>query len=207
MMHKKKTELELSSTSPTQEKVPNKFVAFVQKIGKRNIAIACTVLMLGVAVLLNWVLFSNADSTDGYDGYDQPSGNISAPTDTDPTTNTQLDETNTYFSATQVSRERARDEALEVLQAVVDNVDSSETAKAEALAGIAAIADEIQKEANIESLITAKGFERCVAVLNGDTATIVVSADTLQPADLAQINTIVYEQTGILPVGITIINK
>ena len=72
---------------------------------------------------------------------------------------------------------------------------------------VSAIADEIQKEANIESLITAKGFEQCVAVLNGDSASIVVSADTLQPAQIAQINTIVYEQTGIPPTGITIINK
>ncbi len=206
MMHKKKTEIELSAASSI-EKEPNKFVAFMQKVGKRNIAIACTVLVLGVAVLLNWVLFANNEPDEGYNGYEQPSGNISTPSDQVPNTNTQLDETNTYFSATQVSRERARDETLEVLQAVVDNVDSSETAKEEALAGIAAIADEIQKEANIESLITAKGFDKCVAVLNGDSATIVVSADTLQPADLAQINTIVYEQTGILPAGITIINK
>ena len=75
------------------------------------------------------------------------------------------------------------------------------------MAGISAIAEEIQKEANIESLITAKGFAQCVAVLNGDTASIIVKADTLQPAQLAQINTIVYEQTGIAPTGVTIINK
>ncbi|MBQ9760206.1 MAG: SpoIIIAH-like family protein [Clostridia bacterium] len=203
MMHKKKHEIELSD-APVEEKKPNKFMTFMQKIGKRNFAIAGAVLLIGVAVFLNWVLFANTDPTDGYNGYDQPSGNVSTP-NTD--TNTQLDETNTYFSATQVSRQRARDEALEVLQAVVDNVDATEAAKTEALAGISAIADEIQKEANIESLVIAKGFEQCVAVLNGESATIVVSADTLQPADLAQINAIVYEQTGILPSGITIVNK
>ena len=202
MLHRKKHEIELSEAS-TLEKSPNKFMALVEKIGKRNLAIAGTVLVIGVAVFLNWILFSNTDPTTGYDGYNQPTGNITIPSDT----NTQIKSTDTYFSATQVSRQRARDEALEVLQTVVDNVDSSETAKAEALASIAAIADEIQKEANIESLITAKGFEQCVAVLNGDKATVVVSADTLQPADLAQINTIIYEQTGILPSAITVVNK
>lgn len=205
MMHRKKHEIELSDT-PSEEKTPNKFMVFIEKIGKRNFIIAGAVLLIGVAVFLNWVLFANTDPTGGYDGYDQPSGNITTP-NTNNDSNTQLDQTDTYFSATQVSRQRARDEALEVLQAVVDNVESTETAKAEALAGISAIAEEIQKEANIESLITAKGFEQCVAVLNGDTATIVVSADTLQPADLAQINVIVYEQTGIVPAGITIVNK
>ena len=90
---------------------------------------------------------------------------------------------------------------------MVDNKESSETVKAEALAGIAAIANEIQKEANIESLITAKGFEQCVAVLSGEKVQIVVKAEELQPAQIAQINEIVYAQTGIAPTGVTIVNK
>ena len=182
----------------------NKFKTIILKIGKRNLIVAASVLLIGVAVLLNFLLFTGT-SNPGYDGYDQPSGNIS-----DDLTNgndTPTDNDSTYFSATQVSRQRARDEALEVLQAVVDNVEASETVKNEALAGISAIADEIRKEANIESLITAKGFEHCVAVLNGDSISIIVSADSLQPAQLAQINSIVYEQTGIKPAGVTIINK
>lgn len=182
----------------------NQFKAIVMKIGKRNLIVACSVFLIGAAVLLNWLLFAGTGNKDGYDGYDKPSGNISDNLEQEENT---TDATNTYFSATQISRQKARDEALEVLQSVVDNAESSEAAKAEALAGIAAIAEEIQKEANIESLITAKGFEQCVAVLNGDTASIIVSADTLQPAQLAQINAIVYEQTGITPAGITIINK
>ena len=205
MMPRKNHEIERSETAFEEAPQENKFKAILQKIGKRNAVIACAVLLIGAAVFLNWVLFTGSNGVDGYDGYDQPSGNIQSPSGSD--TNTQLDQTDTYFSATQVSRQRARDEALEVLQAVVDNIDSTETAKTEALAGIAAIATEIQKEADIESLITAKGFEQCVAVLNGDTATIVVSADTLQPAQLAQINAIVYEQAGILPSSVTIINK
>ena len=184
----------------------NKFKAVIVKIGKRNLIIAASVLVIATAVLLNFILFSGNGKGDGYDGYEQPSGNVSDSLDQSGSDNS-TDTTGTYFSATQVSRQRARDEALEVLQAVVDSADSSETAKTEALESIAAIADEIQKEANIESLITAKGFEQCVAVLNGSTASIIVRADALQPADIAQINTIVYEQSGILPTGITIINK
>ena len=183
----------------------NKFTAIILKIGKRNLVIAASVLMIGLAVLLNFLLFTGTTNDPGYDGYDQPSGNISDIPNGE--NDTPTDNNNTYFSATQVSRQRARDEALEVLQSVVDNVEASETVKAEALAGISAIAEEIRLEANIESLITAKGFEHCVAVLNGDSISIIVSADTLQPAQLAQINSIVYEQTGIKPAGVTIINK
>ena len=198
--------MKTQSTALCEVKKTQKFKAIIFKIGKRNLIIACSVLLIGAAVLLNWVLFSGTNPQDGYDGYDQPSGNLSGVVDNSGEGD-NTDSVNSYFSATQVSRQRARDEALEVLQAVVDNEESSETAKNEALASISAIAEEIQKEANIESLITAKGFEECVAVLNGDEASIIVKAETLQPAQLAQINAIVYEQTGIKPTGITIINK
>ena len=190
------------STALTEIEQPNKFQMILEKIGKRNIIIACAVLLIGVAVLMNFILFSGTD-TDGYDGYDQPSGNLS---DNAEDENSATD-ANAYFSATQVSRQRARDEALEVLQAVVENVDATEAMKNEALAEIAVIAEEIQKEANIESLITAKGFEACVAVINDNTASIVVKADDLQAAQIAQINAIVYEQAGILPSAVTIIKK
>ena len=191
----------LSEVHGEPEKKPlEKFRMICVKIGKRNLVIAASVLLIGVAVLLNFLLFTGNNSQDGYDGYDQPSGNVQEM----PSTSVS---TGTYVSATQVSRQRARDEALEVLQSVVDNVEADETVKAEALAGISAIAEEIQKESNIESLITAKGFEQCVAVLNGDSISIVVSADTLQPAQIAQINEIVYSQTGIVPSGVTIIHK
>ena len=191
------------STEVTAVNQPvQKLQAFFQKVGKRNLIIACAALLIGAAVWLNFILFSNGTQSDGFGGYDQPSGNIS-----DSLNNSGTSDENSYFSATLVSRQKARDEALEVLQSVVDNVEASETVKNEALAGISAIADEMQKEANIESLIMAKGFEKCVAVLNGDTASIIVSADSLQPAQIAQINAVVYEQTGIAPTGVTIINK
>ena len=190
------------STALTEIQQPNKFQMILEKIGKRNIIIACAVLLIGVAVLMNFILFSGTNQDGGYDGYDQPSGSVS-----DDANNSTATDANAYCSATQVSRQRARDEALEVLQAVVENVDATEAMKNEALAEIAVIADEIQKEANIESLITAKGFEACVAVINNDTASIVVKADDLQAAEIAQINAIVYEQAGILPSAVTIIKK
>ena len=198
-MKQQKNALSQVHSEPAKKPL-EKFRMICIKIGKRNLIIAASVMLIGVAVLLNFVLFTGSSGSDGFDGYDQPSGNIQE------TPNTEVNG-GTYFSATQVSRQRARDEALEVLQSVVDNVDADEAMKTEALAGISAIADEIQKEANIESLITAKGFEQCVAVLNGDSISVVVSADSLQPAQIAQINEIIYAQTGIVPAGVTIIHK
>jgi hypothetical protein len=65
----------------------------------------------------------------------------------------------------------------------------------------------MEAEANIETLIMSKGFEQCVAVINGDAASIVVKSDGLIASQISQINEIVYEQAGISPMKITIIQK
>ena len=113
----------------------------------------------------------------------------------------------TYFSSVELDRKRIRDEALEVLQGVVDNTASSEDAKSKALAEITTIAKVMEAEANIETLIEAKGFAECVAVIKDDSASIVVKSDGLQAAQISQINEIVYEQSGISPVNVKIIQR
>ena len=172
---------------------------FFIKIGKRNLIIAGAVALIGAAVVLNFVLFGGAPS-DGYSGYDEPSG----VTDNG---SGQLSASDTYFASAQVSRQRARDEAMEVLQSVVENEGAAEAVKTQALADLSKLAMSIEQEANIETLIMAKGFENCVAVINGDTARIIVSGSQLTQAQIAQINEIVYEETKILPVNVTITEK
>ena len=175
---------------------------FVKKIGKRNLIIAGALVLIVAAVCINWAIF--ADDGNGYDGYDVSSGMSNNYGDTS-TGNTSGED---FFSATQVSRERARDEALEVLQSVVDDEAADEASKAAAYESITKIAKQMDDEANIESLIVAKGFEQCVAVLNDESASIVVKAEgELTAAQLSQINEIVYVQAGIIPENITIIQK
>ncbi|HOA84903.1 MAG TPA: SpoIIIAH-like family protein [Bacillota bacterium] len=178
---------------------------FIEKIGKRNLIIIGVVLLIGVAVWLNWMIFANND--DGYTGYDKSSGmdtSYGVDTNTGADTNANLD---SYFASTQINRQRARDVALEVLQSVVENAAADEATRNQALADISKIAKNMEAEANIETLIIAKGFAQCVAVVNGDMATIVVEAENLTPADIAIINEIVYDQTGIKPINITITKK
>ena len=96
-----------------------------------------------------------------------------------------------------------------MLQSVVDSTTADDAVKTQALTDINRLALEMSAESNIETLIMAKGFEDCVAVVNGEAATIVVKAkgDTLLPGDIAQINEIVYEQAKIMPVNITITER
>ena len=183
---------------------------FFMKSGKRNLIIVCSVLLIGAAVWANWLFFSNS----GDKGYDYTGGtgmsgeldNSKNPTSGDEG-NTSAS-TDSYFSTVQVSRQRARDEALEVLNAVVDNANASESVKAEAVAEIKQISDEMKQESDIETVIVSKGFEKCVTVINDGTASVVVKYDgQLTPAQLAQINSVVYEYSGIEPVNITVMAR
>jgi hypothetical protein len=80
--------------------------------------------------------------------------------------------------------------------------------KAEAMAEIQTIAKEMSQESNIESNLMSKGFAQCLAVINGESANIVVrTEEQLNASQLAQINAVVYEQAGIEPVNITIVAK
>lgn len=179
---------------------------FFMKSGKRNLIIACSVLLIGVAVGLNWIFFSNKDSGYEYTGGNGMSGELD--NSKNPTSGGTSTSTDSYFTTAQVSRQRARDEALEVLNAVVDNANATEQVKAEAVAEIKKISLEIEQEADIENLLVSRGFEKCVAVINGETASIVVKcSETLTPAQIAQINASVYEVAGIEPVNITIVGR
>jgi stage III sporulation protein AH len=170
---------------------------------RRAVVIACAVLLIAAAVVLNLVLFNGKDNT--VDPNVPSDGTVNEGEGNGDTTVVEGDG---YFSATQVSRQRARDEALEVLNAVVENDQASAEVKAEALAEIQTIAKEMSQESNIESILMSKGFAQCIAVINGDTANIVVQSEgQLQTSQLAQINAVVYEQAGIEPLNITIVAK
>ena len=190
---------------------------FFERIGKRNLVIAGAVTLIVAAVAVNWIVFSGDSGEDGFDynasagmntGYGTTLGTgevgdtASKPTGSDP------DSTDSYFSSVEVSRQRARDEALEVLNAVVENDQASDAVKAEAMAEIQTIAKEMSQESNIESILMSKGFAQCLAVIGGDKANIVVRTEgQLNPSQLAQINAVVYEQAGIEPINITIVAK
>ena len=172
---------------------------FFSRIGRRNLMVMAIVLLLGVAVYVNYQWFYDPTADMGYgDNNMQDQG----------ASNEGEGEVTDYFASADLSRKQARDEALEVLQATVD-ASSSEDDVQGALAQIARIAEDIENESNIETLILAKGFDKCVTVINGDSASVVVSCEGegLLPTQVAQISTIVYEQAGILPDNVTIIQK
>lgn len=175
----------------------------IKKFGVRNLAIVLSVLVIGVSVFVNWSLFGGDNAGAGGDTPTGQQGTTGGNVDAGTNVGGEQD----YFSAAVIERESARDEALEVLQGVVDDAASLDSAKEQALKDIATMAKVIENESNIETLIKAKGFEECVAVINGEKANVIVKSEGLRPNDLSQILEIVYLQAGILPENVTIMEK
>ena len=169
---------------------------------RRNIVIFSVVVLIGLAVYLNYLWFYDPIDAVGY-GDQDTSGDVA-----DDGTGDSLPTGGgtDYFSATILSRQTARDEAMEVLQSVVDTAEGEE--REAALAGITKLANDMEQEASIESLVKAKGYAQCVTVISGDSASVVVSSEIpLEESQVAQITEIVYETAGILPVNLTIMQR
>ena len=181
-------------------KATNKVKFKIPKIGKKNTIILGAVLIICGAIYLNWMLFSENDITPA--NIDEPYGQASF-VDSEVT---DFEEDN-YFTLTQISRQRARDEAMEVLYTIIDSTDVLQELKDKAADDINQIAANIENEANIETLVTAKGFVDCVAVVSENNANIIIKTSGLMPNEIIQIKEIVYEQAGILPSNVKIIEK
>lgn len=177
------------------------------KIGRKTVIVTASVLVIGIAVLLNFILLGNEDNgglKPTVDLSDLSAGETEGGNAAGEAT---ADSDEDYFATMVLSRQQARDEAMEVLQGVVDSEDAVDDMKTGAMEDIRRIAGEIEIEANIESLVMSKGFEQCVAVVNGDSASVVVKSAGLLPNEISQISEIVYEQAGVLPSNLNIIEK
>ena len=112
-----------------------------------------------------------------------------------------------YFDSARLNRQEARDSALSILQEAVADENASETMKEESGAAIQTLADYTVSEAQIENLVTAKGYADCVAFISDSSASVVVSAteEGLTDADVARITEIVTDETGFEASSIKII--
>ena len=180
---------------------------------KRHLAAAASVLVIGFAVYLNWAMsdpqgtvIDSSSLTDaqgytdiGLEGVGDLTSDVLSASDTG--------ETDDYFAVSQINRQRARDEAIAVLQDVVEGAVNLDDVQSDALSQISQIAADIENEAAIESLIKGKGFSDCVAVISGENVNVIVRSAALLPNEIAQIQEIVYETAGILPANVKIIEK
>ena len=194
-----------------------KKIEWKKMIGTKSFITVGCIMLVCVAVLVS-SLASSPDANTQNDGGDRLLGNAllvdtsvdvdasvetSQPTDTDVNANPETAED--FFAMAIINRTQVRDSALEVLREIAENPDSLPDAKEDALESIAEIADDMSAEANIETLVKAKGIGDCVAVISGDNCSVIVNQKNLLPDELTQITDIVFEQAGIPVANITVV--
>ena len=189
-----------------------KTLELMKKLNRKAVIAAGAVVIIGVAVLLNFLLLP--DDAVGEQKKLDPAVDLSdvagavADVEAEDASGEEADEdVADAFAQMTLDRQQARDEAMEVLNAVAESDTAVDAMKEEAMNEIQQIAKDIECEANIESLIKAKGFEECVAVVSGDSAQVIVKTDGLMENEVAQISEIVYEQANIVPDNLKIIES
>ena len=185
------------------------------KLWKRNAVVAAIVLFVCVAVYLNWsyaqvdpgdsasvdggktlgeaALVSGQGGSDGTNeillGQDARPGQEGENADTA--------DANDYFSSARLTRQQARDSALTILQETAGDENVDQSARDTAAASIAAMASCTVTEAQIENLVTAKGYDDCVTFIGDNSISVVVAAQEggLTSTDVAKITDIVMGET------------
>lgn len=186
------------------------------KLWKRNAVVAAIVLFVCAAVYLNW---SYSQEKSDVSAGALPTGKLlggaalvgaSADPDASPSAGVdvsmppegesqQQKSGNDYFSNARINRQQARDSALSLLEEAAANNEADQVMRDEANASIQVMADCTMAEAEIENLVTAKGFTDCVAFVGEDSASVVVSLaeGTLDETATAKIMEIAMERTAL----------
>lgn len=194
-------------------------------VWKRNAVVIAIVLFVGAAVYLNWSyskqaaeggtdgqgsggkLLGQTTLVNGEDGGKDTNSQGSASPSAEPSQKPGGTVSTGYFASARLNRQQARDSALELLQQAAADENAQQTVLDEANASIQAMAALTLSEAQVENLVTAKGYGDCVCFIGDNSASVVVSstADGLSETDIAKIAEIVMEETGLAFNKITII--
>ena len=169
------------------------------KTWKKNLVAAAVLVTVCTGIYVNWLYTEQTTAknlTDTLDAEKVMSDDAMVLSDDytaleDTTVGTSSD----YFAAVRLSRQQARDSALSLLQDV--SVNSDQTKAEESAAELEDIVQTALTEAQIESLIIAKGYADCVAYMSSEGISVAVAVPEggLKQEDIAVIADIVMSQS------------
>lgn len=172
------------------------------KTWKKNTVAAAVLVTVCAGIYLNWVYTGQAQtvSLDDVLNTEKLSDDSMLVMGTvDPMTaaleSTALSDTATnYFAAVRLSRQEARDSAVSVLQEAMAYDTEADSGSAQELEQLIQVA---LSEAQIESLVVAKGYADCVAYMSDEGISVAVAAPEsgLQQTDIALITDIILTQS------------
>jgi stage III sporulation protein AH len=173
------------------------------KTWKKNTMAAAILVTVCAGIYVNWTYTENASMTSLSDTLDADKilGSSTLVLGTDAALDAageDLEETVAdYFAAVRLSRQEARDDALALLQEVMSYGESKDSD--EASAQLDALVNTALCEAQIESLVIAKGYTDCVAYMTDSGISVAVASpeEGLKQADIAVICDIILSQSDV----------
>ena len=160
---------------------------------KRQLILAGLVVMLGLAVFVNWYFTGTKTELDPEGA---SAGQADEYADADGVARYASAGEADYFAAAKLNRATAHSEAMEQLEAVVASADENSETAAAARASIDALSTAVKQESDMETLITAALGGDCVAVVANNSVDVVVSSGTLTDDAVLQINDIIHKVCG-----------
>ena len=173
------------------------------KVWKKNLVAAAILVTVCAGIYLNWMYTEENIAVNLTDTVDAEkvmsddalvlSGDMAAIAAGEDVVSTSTD----YFAAVRLSRQQARDNAVNLLQEAMAYSGSEGSKDVESAMELEEIVQTALSEAQIESLIIAKGYTDCVAYMSGEGISVAVSSPEggLQQADVAVIADIVMTQS------------
>lgn len=161
-------------------------------IGKRQIVLSGLIVILGLAVFVNWY-FTGTDTKLSPEG--QAAAENNAPDGTGQLELVNANESD-YFASVRLERAAARDETLEKLNGIMAQSDENSEASVSVSAMISEISSASQRESDIETMVGASLGGECVAVISDDTVEVVVGRDGLNEDSVLKISDIVNTVCG-----------
>ena len=165
------------------------------KIWKKNLVVTAVLLTVCGGIYVNWMYGQDQTVADLTDTLDEEkilsADQLVMADETVDNNNTMVD----YFAAVRLSRQEARDSAVSLLQEAMAYGDETDTKTSSELEEIVNTA---LCEAQIESLVIAKGYSDCVTYIADNAVSVAVAAPEggLQQPDVAVISDIVVTQSG-----------
>ena len=169
------------------------------KTWKKNLVAAAVLVTVCTGIYVNWLYTEQTTAKNLTDTLDfekvMSDDALILTSDETVLTDAQQNTATDYFAAVRLSRQQARDSAVSLLQDV--SVNSDQTKAEESAAELEDIVQTALTEAQIESLVIAKGYTDCVAYMSSDGVSVAVAAPEggLKQEDVAVIADIVMTQS------------
>lgn len=163
---------------------------------KRHAVVLAVLVLVGTSVYLNWRYADNVAETGKILGQatlvNQNGEGVTQTGENEEV----LSVSGSYFDTARLSRQQARDSAISMLQEAELDENATEDVLNEASLALQVLASYTVAEAQIESLVTAKGYEDCVVFMGEDSCSVVVAdPDGVDSTDAARIKDIVISET------------